>query len=107
MTSRTDELELELWLHKAQDAFTAAKVARAAGEFSDKKWEAAKRDVTRERVRHRVSQNRPGSENFRVAEDGTVISVRTKSELVKVRDENGNIDAAASHLERTVVETVI
>lgn len=88
--SRVQDLERELQLAKAEEAFAEVKALWAAGEISREKYEKAAGKVRAARVRQRLGQGRAGSERYRVEEDGTVVALKVQKIRQNVRDEDGN-----------------
>jgi hypothetical protein len=105
--SKAEDLRAALAVAEAEEAFAEQKALWRAGELDREEWQAAKRAVTLARTKQRVLAGRPGSENFRLESDGTLVALSKTIKAIKVRDENGNIIPSQTMIVEEEIEEVL
>jgi hypothetical protein len=100
--SKADDLRAELAQAEAEEAFEVAKADYAAGG-SAKPYQKALKAAVKARLRYRIAQGRPGSENYTVKGD-KVFAVVATTKLKKTRNAEGVITDTEKYVETQEVE---
>jgi len=105
--SKADILRAALVVAEAEEEFTDAKAMYFAGDYTDEEWTEAKRQLSVSRTKQRVILGRPGSDKYRIDDDGNLVGITTSTKAVKTRDENGNIIPELTEMVTVTTEEVL